>query len=149
MRCVLCPCRRGAREEIFGPVVSVVPFDTEDEALGIANDTMYGLAAAVRTRDLGRARRMSRDLRSGTVWINNFDQADLTAPFGGFKLRSRKGRPLIFEPSWRLGAFAREFPRRRRPAIRAQSTRSDSDLHRVRTGNARYRSSCFLARRAR
>ncbi len=74
-----------AREEIFGPVVTVIPFDDEAEALAIANDTRYGLSAAVWTGNLARAHRMSRDLRAGTVWVNCFDQADMTAPFGGFK----------------------------------------------------------------
>jgi acyl-CoA reductase-like NAD-dependent aldehyde dehydrogenase len=74
-----------AREEIFGPVVTVIPFDDEAEALSIGNDTRYGLSAAVWTSDLARAHRMSRDLRAGTVWVNCFDQADMTAPFGGFK----------------------------------------------------------------
>ncbi len=74
-----------AQEEIFGPVLAIIPFDDEDEALRIANDTRYGLSAAVWTGDLARAHRMARRLRAGTVWINNFDQADITAPFGGFK----------------------------------------------------------------
>jgi 4-guanidinobutyraldehyde dehydrogenase/NAD-dependent aldehyde dehydrogenase len=74
-----------ARDEIFGPVLSIIPFDDEDDALRIANDTAYGLSAAVWTSDLSRAHRLSRALRAGTVWINNFDQADITAPFGGFK----------------------------------------------------------------
>ncbi|HHC08026.1 MAG TPA: aldehyde dehydrogenase [Actinobacteria bacterium] len=74
-----------AQEEIFGPVLAIIPFDDEEEALRIANETRYGLSAAVWTRDLARAHRMARALRAGTVWINNFDQADITAPFGGFK----------------------------------------------------------------
>lgn len=74
-----------AREEIFGPVLGVIPFEDEEEALRIANNTKYGLSAAVWTRDIARAHRMSRALRAGTVWVNNFDQADMTAPFGGFK----------------------------------------------------------------
>ena len=76
---------RVAQEEIFGPVLSVMPFGDEDEALQIANDTDFGLAAAVWTSNLARAHRMSRELRAGTVWVNNFDQADISAPFGGFK----------------------------------------------------------------
>lgn len=76
---------RVAQEEIFGPVLTVIPFEDEGDALEIANNTMYGLSAAVWTSDLARAHRLARRLRAGTVWINNFDQADLTAPFGGFK----------------------------------------------------------------
>lgn len=74
-----------ARDEIFGPVVSVIPFDGEDEAMRIANDTVYGLSAAMWTSNLSKAHRLSRALQAGTVWVNNFDQADITAPFGGFK----------------------------------------------------------------
>lgn len=74
-----------ARDEIFGPVVSIIPFDDEDEALRIANDTVYGLSAAIWTSDLSRAHRLARAIQAGTVWVNNFDQADITAPFGGFK----------------------------------------------------------------
>jgi acyl-CoA reductase-like NAD-dependent aldehyde dehydrogenase len=74
-----------AREEIFGPVVGVIPFETEEEAVTIANDTAYGLSAAIWTSDLARGHRVSRQVHAGTVWVNNFDQADITAPFGGFK----------------------------------------------------------------
>ncbi|RPI25798.1 MAG: aldehyde dehydrogenase [Actinobacteria bacterium] len=74
-----------ARDEIFGPIVGIIPFDGEAEALQIANDTIYGLSAAVWTGDLARAHRTARAIRAGTVWVNNFDQADITAPFGGFK----------------------------------------------------------------
>ncbi len=76
---------RVAQEEIFGPVVTVIPFDDEDDALRIANDTVYGLSAAIWTSNLARAHRFARAVKAGTVWVNNFDQADLTAPFGGFK----------------------------------------------------------------
>ncbi|MGI9666337.1 MAG: aldehyde dehydrogenase [Acidimicrobiia bacterium] len=73
-----------ARDEIFGPVLSIIPFDAED-AVGIANDTKYGLSAAVWTSNLGRAHTMAASLRAGTVWINNFDTSGIVAPFGGYK----------------------------------------------------------------
>jgi 4-guanidinobutyraldehyde dehydrogenase/NAD-dependent aldehyde dehydrogenase len=82
---------RIAREEIFGPVLSTIVFDNEAEALRIANDTMYGLAAAVWTANLSRGHRMARGLRAGTVWVNCFDEGDMTVPFGGYKL-SGNGR---------------------------------------------------------
>jgi acyl-CoA reductase-like NAD-dependent aldehyde dehydrogenase len=74
-----------AQEEIFGPVLSIIPFEDQDDALRIANDTRYGLSAAVWTSNLGRAHTMARSLQAGTVWINNFDTSDITAPFGGYK----------------------------------------------------------------
>ena len=82
---------RIAREEIFGPVLSVIAFDTFDEAIAIANDTVYGLAAAVWTSDLSRAHRAAKALRAGSVWVNQYDGGDMTAPFGGFK-QSGNGR---------------------------------------------------------
>lgn len=82
---------RIAQEEVFGPVLSVIPFDDEQDAIRIGNDVVYGLAAAVWTRDLRRAMLMSEKLKAGTVWINNYRATSFTSPFGGMK-RSGLGR---------------------------------------------------------
>lgn len=74
-----------AQEEVFGPVLSIIPFDTEEEAIAIGNDTKYGLAAGVWTTDLNRAMRVSREIRAGTVWVNTYRAVAVQAPFGGFK----------------------------------------------------------------
>ena len=74
------------REEIFGPCCHIAPFDTEEEALALANDSPYGLAATVWTRDVGRCRRMGANLEVGVVWINSWFLRDLRTPFGGSKL---------------------------------------------------------------
>jgi len=74
-----------ARQEIFGPVASIIPFGDMDEAIAIANDTIYGLAAGIWTRDLNRAMRLVREVQAGTIWINSFDEGDMTQPFGGYK----------------------------------------------------------------
>jgi acyl-CoA reductase-like NAD-dependent aldehyde dehydrogenase len=84
---------RIAQEEIFGPVMSVLPFDTEDEAYRIANDTQYGLAAGVWTTDLSRAHRASTALRAGTVWVNTYQATNPAVSYGGWK-QSGYGRNL-------------------------------------------------------
>jgi gamma-glutamyl-gamma-aminobutyraldehyde dehydrogenase len=80
-----------SRDEIFGPVLSAIAFDTEQEAVRIANDSQYGLAAGVWTSNLSRAHRVARKLRAGSVWVNYWDGGDMTAPFGGYK-QSGNGR---------------------------------------------------------
>jgi aminomuconate-semialdehyde/2-hydroxymuconate-6-semialdehyde dehydrogenase len=91
---------RVCREEVFGPVVAIHPFDTEDEAIALANDTRYGLNAMLFTENLSRAHRVSARLRAGTVWVNCFFVRDLRAPFGGVG-DSGVGREG--------GTFSREF----------------------------------------
>jgi acyl-CoA reductase-like NAD-dependent aldehyde dehydrogenase len=93
---VLCPVSnddRAAREEIFGPVASVIPFDGEDEAVRIANDTIYGLSGSIWTRDGAKALRVARALETGTISINSNTSVRVSTPFGGFK-QSGVGREL-------------------------------------------------------
>ncbi|GAB4550669.1 MAG: aldehyde dehydrogenase [Rhizobacter sp.] len=82
---------RIAREEIFGPVMSVIRFKTEEEAIALANDSTYGLQASVWSSNINRAHRVARALRAGTVHVNQYDEDDITVPFGGFK-QSGSGR---------------------------------------------------------
>lgn len=84
---------RIAREEIFGPVAAVIPFKDETDAVLQGNDTTYGLAAAVWTRDISRAHKVARALKAGTVWVNTYLELDVTSPFGGYK-QSGIGREL-------------------------------------------------------
>jgi betaine-aldehyde dehydrogenase len=93
---VLCPVSnddRAAREEIFGPVAAVIPFDREEEAIRLANDTIYGLSGSIWTRDGSRALRVARALEAGTLSINSNTSVRVTTPFGGFK-QSGVGREL-------------------------------------------------------
>jgi phenylacetaldehyde dehydrogenase len=87
------PKMRVVQEEIFGPVVAAIPFSNPNEVLPAANDTIYGLAAAVWTRDIGRAHTLASKLRAGTVWINCYNVFDAAMPFGGYK-QSGWGREM-------------------------------------------------------
>jgi len=90
---------RIAQEEVFGPVLAVIPFDTEEDAYRIANDTVFGLGAGVWTNDMARALRASERIKAGTVWINTYRALSYTSPFGGYK-RSGLGREGGIDAIW-------------------------------------------------
>jgi aldehyde dehydrogenase (NAD+) len=75
-----------AREEVFGPVIPIIPFDTEEEAVRLANDTPFGLAAGIQTASIGRALRLADRIKAGTVWLNTWHKYHPNAPFGGYKM---------------------------------------------------------------
>jgi acyl-CoA reductase-like NAD-dependent aldehyde dehydrogenase len=85
------PAIASVQEELFGPVLSVLTFRTEDEAVTLANDTKYGLASGVFTRDLARAHRMTRRIRAGVVWVNTYRVISPQIPFDGMSGYGREG----------------------------------------------------------
>lgn len=93
-----------AKEEVFGPVLAVSTFRSAEEAFAIANDTVYGLAAGVWTRDISVAQRAARELKAGLVWINGWDACDITMPFGGFK-QSGFGRDRSMHALYKYADF--------------------------------------------
>jgi len=91
---------RIAQEEVFGPVLAVIPFEDEEEAIAIGNDVVYGLAAGVWTQNMRRALTMARRLQAGTVWINTYRAVSFMSPFGGYKrsgIGRESGREMINE----------------------------------------------------
>ena len=76
---------RIAKEEIFGPVLAVLPFDSVEDVAAIADDTEFGLAAGIWTRDIGKAHALASRIRAGTVWINTYNRFDAASPYGGYK----------------------------------------------------------------
>jgi aldehyde dehydrogenase (NAD+) len=91
---------RLAQEEIFGPVLAIIPFDTEDEAIALANDSRFGLAAGIWSRDISRVLRVSRGVLAGSIWVNTYRALAAQAPFGGFKesgIGRERGEAGLFE----------------------------------------------------
>ena len=99
---------RTAREEVFGPVLTIIPFENEDEAVRIANDTPYGLAAYIETGDSDRADRIAGKLRAGQVYING-SECNYGSPFGGYKMSGlgREGGFLGLEDFMEIKAVSR------------------------------------------
>ena len=93
----VAPDARIAREEVFGPLLSVIPFDTEAEAVAIANGVDYGLTGSVWTKDLDRAVRVARALEAGFVWVNGSTQHFLNVPYGGVKASGVGGKEECLE----------------------------------------------------
>ena len=83
---------RIAQEEIFGPVVCILPFETEDEVIALANASEYGLGGAVWTRDINRALRVAKGVETGRMWVNTYNALPAGAPFGGYKLSGFGGK---------------------------------------------------------
>ena len=113
---------RIAREEIFGPVVSVIPFDTEEEALRLANATPYGLSGSIWSRDIGKALRTARGLQSGVISVNSNSSVHTEAPFGGYKM-SGIGRELGMS---RARPLHRDEERLHRPLLRGSRPKAAS-----------------------
>ncbi len=84
---------RVAQEEIFGPVVSVITFQNEEDLIKQANETIYGLSAGIWTRDITRAHRFAKEIKAGVIWINTFNMFNAASPFGGYK-QSGYGREM-------------------------------------------------------
>jgi acyl-CoA reductase-like NAD-dependent aldehyde dehydrogenase len=95
---------RVAQEEIFGPVAVVIKFKTEDEVIAMANDSDYGLAGAVWTQDLNRALRVSREIETGRMWVNQYNKLAAHTPFGGCKMSGigRESHKVSFEQYTRM-----------------------------------------------
>jgi aldehyde dehydrogenase (NAD+) len=113
------PDMRIAREEIFGPVLSILPYDSIEEVIEMANDTVFGLASYIQAKDLQKAREVAAQMRSGNVHIN-YPQWDAGLPFGGYK-QSGNGREYAeygLEDSWRSRASSATPPPERTPVIR-------------------------------
>lgn len=111
---------RIAREEVFGPVLSIIPFDTEDDAVAIANDSPYGLAAGIWTSDLGRAVMLPKRIHAGTVWVNAYRVVSYMAPFGGVKssgLGRENGMRAIYEFLETKSVFINTVPREGNPFV--------------------------------
>jgi aldehyde dehydrogenase (NAD+) len=91
---------RIAQEEVFGPVLSVIPFEDEEDAIALGNDIVFGLAAGVWTQSIRRALLMSERLRAGTIWVNTYRAVSFMSPFGGYKrsgLGRESGQEAIYE----------------------------------------------------